>query len=92
MARNSLIMAASRMTHKRCAGRTKSCGQAADLCRLCGGIMSVKRTIIIPAILTLSMAGSILAGSAVSLATATAPTAVVAAAASSAHPDFLYQG
>jgi alcohol dehydrogenase YqhD (iron-dependent ADH family) len=52
--------------------------------------MSVKRTIIIPAILTLSAAGSVLAGSAVSLATATA-TAVVAAA-SFTHPDYLYQG
>ena len=53
--------------------------------------MSVKRTIIIPVILTLSTAGSVLAGSAVSLATATTPTAVVAAA-SHAHPDYLYQG
>jgi hypothetical protein len=91
MARNSLIMAASPHDAEALCGPAKSCGQAADLFRRRGGIMSVKRTIIIPAILTLSAAGSVLAGSAVSLATATAPTAVVAAA-SFTHPDYLYQG
>lgn len=91
MTRYSLIMAASLHSAEASCGPTKSCGQAADLFRRRGGIMSVKRTIIIPVILTLSTAGSVLAGSAVSLATATTPTAVVAAA-SHAHPDYLYQG
>ena len=53
--------------------------------------MPIKRTIIIPALLALSTAGSALAGSAVSLAATAAPTAVVATA-SSMHPDFVYHG
>jgi len=48
--------------------------------------MSVKRSIIIPTILALSAAGSILAGSAVSVAATQAPSVhVVAAAPSSTH-------
>ena len=39
--------------------------RAADLRRCPGGVMRVKRVIIVPAILALSLAGSILAGSAV---------------------------
>jgi len=79
------------MTQKRCAGRTKSCGQAADLVRRHGEIMPLKRTIIIPAILTLSTAGSILAGSAATLLATQAPTAVVATA-SSVKPNYVYEG
>lgn len=50
--------------------------------------MSIKRTIIIPAILTLSTAGSLAAVSAVA---ASAPSAVVASA-GTMHPNYLYQG
>ena len=37
--------------------------QATDLCRRHGGIMRIRRSVIIPAIIALSAAGSILAGS-----------------------------
>jgi hypothetical protein len=47
--------------------------------------MLVKRAIIIPVILALSAAGSILAGSAVSAASAQAPAAQVLAAAPHTH-------
>ena len=47
--------------------------------------MSVKRTIIVPAILALSAAGSILAGSAVSAAAAQAPSVHVVAASPNTH-------
>ncbi len=53
--------------------------------------MPIKRTIIIRAILALSAAGSILAGSAVSMAATQASSAVVASA-PSMHPDYLYHG
>ena len=59
--------------------------RAADLCRRHGGIMRIRRAIIIPAILALSAAGSILAGSAVSVATAQAPSVHVLAAAPNTH-------
>lgn len=50
----------------RCAVRAdKAMQRAADLRKRPGGVMRVKRAIIVPAILALSMAGSILAGSAV---------------------------
>jgi hypothetical protein len=51
----------------------------------------LKRTLIIKAVLTLSAAGSILAGSAATVAATAAPSAVVATA-SSMHPDWLYNG
>jgi hypothetical protein len=51
--------------------------------------MSVKRTIIIPAILALSTAGSILAGSAATLLATQAPAAVVATA-SSMKPNYVH--
>ncbi len=54
--------------------------------------MSVKRTIIIPAILTLSTAGSILAGTAATLAATQAPAAVVATSSSFVHPNYVYDG
>lgn len=47
--------------------------------------MPIRRTIIIPAILALSAAGSILAGSAVPAAAAPAPTVHVLAAVPSTH-------
>jgi hypothetical protein len=50
--------------------------------------MRIKRTIIIPAILALSAAGSILAGSAVPAVAAQAPAAHVLAAA----PNSFYRG
>lgn len=53
--------------------------------------MSVTRKVIIPAILSLSTAGSILAGSTAVVLTSQAP-ATVAASASSMRPDFLYHG
>ena len=49
--------------------------------------MSIRRTIIIPAILALSTAGSIAAGSALTATVAQVP----AAATSSAHPSTYYQ-
>ena len=52
--------------------------------------MPIKRTIIIPAILALSTAGSVLAGSAAALATQ-APAAVAATAAAK-QPSFVYHG
>jgi hypothetical protein len=54
--------------------------------------MPIRRAIIIPAILALSAAGSILAGSAVPVVAAQAPAVHVLAAASSAHPDVFYNG
>lgn len=53
--------------------------------------MSVKRNIIIPAILSLSTAGSILAGSTAVVLTSQAPV-TVAASASAMKPAFLYHG
>ena len=54
--------------------------------------MPIRRAIIIPAIIALSAAGSILAGSAVSAATAQAPSAHVLVTASSASPGTHYIG
>jgi len=54
--------------------------------------MRIGRAIIIPAILALSAAGSILAGSAVPAAAAQAPSAHVLSVASSAHPYTYYRG
>ena len=53
--------------------------------------MRIKRAIIIPAILTLSAAGSTLAASAVAMAATQAPSAVVATA-SHIRPDMAYNG
>lgn len=52
----------------------------------------MKRTIILPALMALSAAGSVLAGSAVSLAATSAPAVVAAAPAHAAHPGFVYNG
>lgn len=52
--------------------------------------MSVKRTIIAPAILMLSAAGSVAAGTAATVATTAAPSAVVASA-PHAQPAFFYR-
>lgn len=60
--------------------------QAADLCRRDGGIMSIRRNIIIPAILALSSVGSI-AGSIVAATAPAATTQVVVAA-----PASFYHG
>jgi hypothetical protein len=54
--------------------------------------MPIRRAIIIPAILALSAAGSILAGSAVSVAVAQAPAVHVVAAGPHAIPDTWYEG
>lgn len=51
----------------------------------------LKKKIIIPALLSLSTAGSILAGSTAIVLTSSAPAAVVASA-STARPDFIYHG
>ncbi len=77
------------MAQKRCAGPAKELPQAADLARSHGGIMHLKRTIIIPAIMALSAVGSVLAGSAVTAAATSAPSAVVATA-HSVHPDVVF--
>jgi hypothetical protein len=53
--------------------------------------MSVKRKVILPALLSLSTAGSILAGSTAIVLTSSAPAAV-AASASAARPGFIYHG
>lgn len=53
--------------------------------------MHLKRTIIIPAIMALGAVGSVLAGSAVTLAATSAPSAVVATV-PHVHPDFVYNG
>jgi hypothetical protein len=54
--------------------------------------MRIRRAIIIPAILALGAAGSILAGSAVPVAAAQAPSAYVLSTASSASPYIWYHG
>jgi len=54
--------------------------------------MRLRRAIIIPAILALSAAGSILAGSAVPAVAAQAPSAHVVSTASSASPCTYYHG
>jgi len=66
--------------------------RAADLGRRHGGIMPIRRTVIIPAILALSAAGSILAGSAVPATATQAPSAHVLSVASSASPYMYYHG
>ena len=53
--------------------------------------MSVKRTIIAPAILMLSTAGSVAVGTAATVASTSASSAVVVAA-PHAQPAFLYRG
>ena len=53
--------------------------------------MSVKRSIIAPAILMLSTAGSIAAGTVATVAITSAPAAAVASA-PQAQPAFLYRG
>jgi hypothetical protein len=65
---------------------------AADLVERRGGIMRIGRTIIIPAILALGVAGAALAGSEVSAAVAHTSGSHVQATASSAGPDLLYHG
>lgn len=54
--------------------------------------MRIRRAVIIPAILALSTAGSILAGSAVTVAAAQAPSAHVLTTASAARPNYVYDG
>ncbi len=54
--------------------------------------MRIVRTIIIPAILTLSAAGSIAVGSAVPAVAAQASSVQVVAAASTAHPNVFFHG
>ena len=87
---NSLIMGHKPLGPE-CAVRPNGAlRQAADLIRRCGETMSIKRTAIVPAILALSTAGSILAGTtATVLATSVPATAAVAAAAKPAH---IYEG
>ena len=53
--------------------------------------MRIKRTIIIPALLALSTAGSVLAGTAGAMAATSAPSAVVATA-FHVHPDYVHNG
>lgn len=53
-------------------------------------IMSIKRALIIPAILALSATGSVMAGAALPLAAAHAPAAHVLVTASNAQPGTFY--
>ena len=54
--------------------------------------MRIRRAIIIPAILALSAAGSILAGSAVPVAAAQAPAVQVLSTTSATYYGFFYHG
>ena len=70
-------------------GRTEQ--RAADLGNRHGGIMRIRRALIIPAILALGVAGSALSGSAMAVATGHASGVhVQAAAVASAHPGIYY--
>jgi hypothetical protein len=92
MARNTLIMGGKSVWRRSVVqARRRSCGRPLTSSGAHGGIMHLKRTIIIPAIMALSAVGSVLAGSAVTLAATSAPSAVVATA-SHVHPDFVYNG
>ncbi len=53
--------------------------------------MSIRRTIIIPVILALGAAGSIIAGSAMPAAVAQAPAVHVLAATATMQPDLRYE-
>jgi hypothetical protein len=77
------------MTHRRVMRAADAMLQAADLRRCHGEIMRIKRAVIVPTILVLSTAGSILAGSAVPLMAAQTSVAPVVAA---AGPNFTYHG
>ena len=52
--------------------------------------MRIRRDLIIPAILALGVAGSLLTGSAMPIAAACAPSVHVQAAAASANPKMVY--
>jgi len=54
--------------------------------------MRIGRAILIPAILSISVAGSLITGSAMTAAAAPAPSVHVLAAAASAHPDMGFRG
>ncbi len=54
--------------------------------------MRIGRAVIIPAILALSAAGSILSAAAVPATTVAAPTAHVLVVAAAAHPNMFYRG
>jgi len=70
----------------RCAVRAEVAMQrAADLGKCPGGVMRVKRAIIVPAILALSVAGSILAGSPATGATHASGTHYVGAVFNGTH-------
>jgi hypothetical protein len=90
MARNSLIMGSKSVWRTIVVWvRRRSCSRSLTWLEAHGEIMHLKRTVIIPAIMALSAAGSVLAGSAVTIAATSAPSAVVASA-PSVHPDYLY--
>jgi hypothetical protein len=66
--------------------------RAADLGNRHGGIMRIKRTIIVPAVLALGVVGSLLSGSAMSVTVGHAPAVHVQAGAASANPNMVYHG
>ena len=80
------------MTHIRPGGSVGGQQQAADLCLCHGGIMRIGRTLIIPAILALSTAGSILAASVVPAAAAQASGAHASVTVVAAAPHTYYWG
>jgi hypothetical protein len=63
---------------------------AADLVRCCGGAMRIRRAIIIPAILTLGVAGAVLVGPEMPALAAPASVAGVQPAGFSSHPCIKY--
>src|ERR1700743_520602 len=86
IARNHLIMAISLGVQKSAIWLDEALRQATDHRKDRGGTMSIKRTIIVPAILTLSTAGSIPAASPAAVLPTQAPSVVGAA------PAYLYHG
>jgi hypothetical protein len=68
------------------AGLVEQGYQRADLAERCGGVMRIGRTVIIPVILALGVAGSVLAGAEMSAA------AVIAPAVHAQHAAVFYVG
>jgi hypothetical protein len=64
----------------------------ADLGRRYGGIMRIGRAVIIPAVLALGVAASLLTGSAITAAAGHQTSVHVQAAAGLAHPDMPLRG
>ena len=68
----------------------KAARRLADLVNRHGGVMRIRRAIIVPVILALGVTGSILSGSAMAAAAAHAPSVQVHATANSMKPNMYY--